>query len=529
MEPTLRDGFLESLSRVPERTALEVSGTAWTYAELGRYARRIAHTLDRDAPKVPGEPELTAVLGHRHAETFAGILGALFRGDGYVPLNPMFPPDRTRAMIERSLVRAVVVDASGQQVLSRVLEGLDRDLVLVFPHLDDASALRAEFPRHRIVDRAQLAEDAPLGKSAAQPEGIAYLLFTSGSTGVPKGVMVSHANVRAFLAVMAERYGITHEDRFSHTFDLTFDLSVFDLFLAWERGAAVCCPTQQQKAFPSKYVNGSRLTVWFAVPSTAVLMSKLRMLKEGSYPSIRWALFCGEALPADVMDAFARACPNAIAENLYGPTELTIACTLYRWDPARSREESLHGVVPIGAPYPGMEVLVADDRYRPVAEGAEGELLMTGPQLSLGYYRDLERTRVAFVVPPGETRTFYRTGDLVRRLGPGGPLVYLGRIDQQIKIQGYRVELGEVEVLLREVSGSESAVAIGWPRSVSGADGIVGFVLGEGDADTVRERVAARLPPYMQPQRVIFVPSFPLNSNGKIDRNALAATLAAGE
>lgn len=526
MKRTLRDGFLDSLAQHPGRTALEVEGKAWTYAELAAYARRIARTLDREAPTQPGEPRLTAVLGHRHAETFAAILGALFRGDGYVPLNPLFPPDRTRAMLERSLVRAVVVDASGLAVLANVLDGLDRELVLVVPHVDDASELRARFPRHRFVDRAGLADDAPLPATEALPEGIAYLLFTSGSTGVPKGVMVSHANARAFLEVMAERYAITSEDRFSHTFDLTFDLSVFDLFLAWERGACVCCPTQQQKAFPGKYVTGSRLTVWFSVPSTAVLMSKLRMLKEGSYPGVRWALFCGEALPADVIESFARACPNAIAENLYGPTELTIACTLYRWDPKTSREDSIHGVVPIGEPYPGMEVLVADDAYRAVKEGAEGELLMTGPQLSLGYYRDEERTRAAFVVPPGETRTFYRTGDLVRRLRPGGPLVYLGRIDHQIKIQGYRVELGEVEVLLREASGSESAVAIGWPKSASGADGIVAFVLGEGDAETVRGAVCARLPPYMQPQRVIFVSSFPLNANGKIDRNALAATLS---
>ncbi len=478
MKRTLRDGFLHSLAEHPGRAALEVEGEAWTYAELGSYARRIARTLDREAPKQAGEPRLTAVLGHRHAETFAAILGTLFRGDGYVPLNPLFPPDRTRAMLDRSLVRALVVDASGLAALGDVLDGLDRSLVLLVPHLDDARELRERFPRHRVVDRAGLASDEPLPAIEVDPAGIAYLLFTSGSTGVPKGVMVSHANARAFLDVMAARYAITSDDRFSHTFDLTFDLSVFDLFLAWERGACVCCPTQQQKAFPGKYVTGSRLTVWFSVPSTAVLMSKLRMLKEGAYPGVRWALFCGEALPADVIDAFVRACPNAIAENLYGPTELTIACTLHRWDPRASRADSLHGVVPIGEPYPGMELLVADEAHRSVAEGGDGELLMTGPQLSLGYYRDEERTRAAFVVPPGETRTFYRTGDLVKRVRPGGPLVYLGRIDHQIKIQGYRVELGEVETLLREAAGSESAVAIGWPKSASGADGIVAFVLG---------------------------------------------------
>jgi acyl-coenzyme A synthetase/AMP-(fatty) acid ligase len=254
------------------------------------------------------------------------------------------------------------------------------------------------------------------------------------------------------------------------------------------------------------------------------------MLKPGHYPSLRWALFCGEALPSEVTQTFAAACSGAVVENLYGPTELTIACTLYRWDAARSPAECELGVVPIGEPYPGMEVRVCDESLHEVAPGEAGELLMTGPQRSLGYFRDPERTAAAFVVPPGETRTFYRTGDRVRRAGGTGPLVYLGRVDNQIKIQGYRVELGEIEAILREVSGADVAIAVGFPRNASGADGVVAFVgLGpnvhEGDADTIRAAAAERLPPYMQPRAVHLVGAFPLNANGKVDRKALLASL----
>ncbi|MDQ3033997.1 MAG: amino acid adenylation domain-containing protein [Myxococcota bacterium] len=535
---TLRSCFLASAERFPERPALSVEGREITYRELRERAARIAATLEREVRdgRVREEHALTAVLGHRHATTFAAILGALFRGHGYVPLNPVFPSDRTRTMLERSEARCVVVDQAGLGTLGDVIDGVDRQLVLLLPDAGDdvITALRARFPQHRVLGEGELAPASEWSPGEVDPEAIAYLLFTSGSTGIPKGVMVAHRNVVAFLDAMMERYAPTPEDRFSHTFDLTFDLSVFDLFLAWSAGACVCCPTAQQKAFPGKYATSAAITIWFSVPSTAVLMNKLRMLKEGAYPKMRYALFCGEALPVEITQQFAKAAPNAILENLYGPTELTIACTLYRWDPERSPAESELGVVPIGQPYPGMDVLVCDEQQREVAPGETGELLMSGPQLTLGYFRDEEKTKAAFVVPPGKERIYYRTGDRVRRPTSGAPLVYLGRVDNQIKIQGYRVELGEIEAVLREVSGSDVAIAIGWPKNASGADGIVGFVGldradgAEGDADAIRATASGRLPSYMQPREIRFVREWPLNSNGKVDRKVLTAWLEDG-
>jgi len=342
--------------------------------------------------------------------------------------------------------------------------------------------------------------------------------------------MVAHRNVTRFVDVMVERYGVRETDRFSQTFDLTFDLSAFDMFVAWERGACLCVPSAQQKMLPGRYIRDAALTVWFSVPSTGALMSRLRLLKPGAYPTLRWSLFCGEALPAEIATAWSAAAPGSVIENLYGPTELTIACTLYRWDPERSPAECEQGVVPIGEPYPGMRVLVADDSLTEVPPGETGELLMTGPQLSLGYWKDAERTGAAFVRPPGRDEIFYRTGDRVRRpRAPGAPLVYLGRMDHQIKIQGYRVELGEIEAALREEAEVELAVALGWPLTASGADGVVAFVPRElEDADAVLTRLKQRLPPYMVPSAIRSVASFPLNANGKIDRKALAASLADG-
>ncbi len=526
MPRTLRTGFLESAARFPERPALHVEGQHIRYGDLRDRAARIAATLDREvrALGVQEEFALTAILGHRHATTFAGILGALFRGHGYVPLNPVFPTDRTRTMLERSQVRAVIIDAGATAIVGSVLEGVERQLVLLLPDASDEvrDGLRAAHPQHHVLGQSDLAPANEWIEGEASSDDIAYLLFTSGSTGVPKGVMVAHRNVVAFLDSMIERYAPTPEDRFSHTFDLTFDLSVFDLFMAWWSGACVCCPTAQQKAFPGKYATSAEITMWFSVPSTAVLMNKLRMLKEGAYPKLRYALFCGEALPVEVTQQFAKAAPHAIVENLYGPTELTIACTLYRFHPESSPAESELGVVPIGEPYPGMDVLVCDADLREVAPGETGELLMSGPQLTLGYFRDEEKTRAAFVTPKGRDRVYYRTGDRVRRPIGSAPLIYLGRVDNQIKIQGYRVELGEIEAVLREVASSDVAVAIGWPKSASGADGIVGFVGGsEADAESIRTAACARLPSYMQPRQVRFVREWPLNANGKVDRKVL--------
>ncbi|MFQ5792390.1 MAG: AMP-binding protein, partial [Acidobacteriota bacterium] len=318
----------------------------------------------------------------------------------------------------------------------------------------------------------------------------------------------------------------TEQDRFSQTFDMTFDLSAFDMFVAWERGACVCCPSKKTLVNPGKFIQEARLTVWFSVPSTGVLLKRLGMLKPNRYPSLRWSLFCGEPLPVEVAEAWADAAPQSILENLYGPTELTIACSMYRWDRGGSARECKFGIVPIGEPFPGMELLIVDETLTEVSPGAEGELLMSGPQLTPGYWRDPERTAAAFVIPPGKDTVFYRTGDRVRKPMGEDPIVYLGRLDHQIKIHGHRVELGEVEAFLRQEAGVEVAVALGWPITPSGAGGVVAF-LGDTsvDVEAIQARLKTKLPGYTVPREIHLLPELPRNANGKVDRKALLKML----
>src|ERR1700730_13209274 len=244
------------------------------------------------------------------------------------------------------------------------------------------------------------------------------------------------------------------------------------------------------------------------------------------YPWLRLSLFCGEALPVEIVRQWALAAPNSVIENLYGPTELTIACTAYRWNNTSSLAECDHGVVPIGEPFGHMAAVIVDEELREAPQGAAGELLMTGPQLSLGYWQDQERTRDAFTTFPGKRGIYYRTGDRVRRQAPGKPLTYLGRLDSQIKVLGHRVELGEVESAVREASGLDGAVAFGWPITASGAEGIEVF-LQTGDFDTkeLLEKLRTKLPLYMVPRNIRLLPRFPLNTNGKFDRKALQVIL----
>jgi amino acid adenylation domain-containing protein len=521
----LCSGFFRWAAESPDRPALEIEGDPLAYGELARRARAIAAMLLEDA-RGDGPP-LTAVLAHRSATAFAGVLGALARGDGYVPLNPAFPPARNRAMLDRSGCEAVIVDSAARSDVSDLLEGLDRELLLVLPDEQDVEPYARQWKPHRVVGArepgaADVAEPLPV-----RPDDPAYLLFTSGSTGIPKGVAVSHANVRAFLDAVAERYDFSGDDRFSQTFNLTFDLSVFDMFAAWECGACVCCPSDKSLLNPADFIRRSEITVWFSVPSIGLFMRRLRVLKPASFPTLRWSLFCGEALPEPLAREWSEAAPGSTVENLYGPTEATIACTAYRWDSDRSPDESELGLVPIGHPLGAMSTLVAGDDRRQVGPGEAGELLLSGPQVVRGYWNDDEATSRAFVSVGG--RSYYRTGDRVRRPSGDGPLRYLGRLDNQIKVLGHRVELGEVEAAIREETGVDAVVALGWPRSGSGAAGIAAFVADTGvDSAALRAGLARRLPGYMVPRELRLVSELPINANGKWDREALIRILDEG-
>ena len=403
------------------------------------------------------------MFASRSVDAFAGILGILLRGHGYVPLNPRFPALRNRDMLERARCRVLLVDPEHLDAAREMTEGLAKPPALLPIHAEESE------------------EDVVL--PAGGPDTPAYLLFTSGSTGRPKGVLVRQANVAAFLDGIAARYDLDETDRLSQLFDLTFDLSAFDMFAAWQHGACVCCPGAGQLLRPADFVREAGLTVWFSVPSAAMFLERLGGLRADMFPTLRLSLFCGEALPAELADAWAAAASNSTVENLYGPTEATIACTAHRWE--RNARPGANGFVPIGDPIGATVTQVVDEQLDEVAPGEPGQLLLGGPQVVEGYWDDPAATARSFVTMQGDGRG-YLTGDRVVRPKAGAPLEYLGRLDSQIKILGHRVELEEVEAVLREEAHAD-AIAVGWPLTPSGAAGIVAFV-----ADTSLDKIGLR-------------------------------------
>ncbi|MCG3137375.1 MAG: Tyrocidine synthase 3 [Phycisphaerae bacterium] len=546
----LVDGFWQSTQRWPQRPALWVQGSSYSYQQLGCYAQTFAELITRYQPD--NQP-VAAVLAYRCLTAYAGILGILTAGKGYVPLHPHFPMSRTTTMLQLSKANVLIVASDALELIEPMLGSLNQRLAIIWPGQlsSDASAapvdaletatekwnyLRRQWPTHSWVGPAEFTNRLNQTPSAISPKFIsttnsdeaAYLLFTSGSTGVPKGVPVSHGNVTAYLHYITARYAVQPEDRFSQAFDLTFDLSVHDLFVCWWSGACLCVIPHEAVMAPAKFIRDQQLTLWFSVPSVAMFMSRMRMLKPGVFPTLRWSLFCGEPLPESSAAAWQEAAPNSIVENLYGPTEATIAITHYRWDYQRSSAECVNGVVPIGQVFATQQVVVIDERQRPVATGVAGELCLSGSQVTRGYLNNPEKTREQYIrLHNNPLRVWYRTGDLVRQ-DEQGCIYYLGRIDQQVQVLGHRVELQEVDHALRELSGTELAVAIPWPVHTGQAEALYG-VLAQArvlDDAAILAQLRQRLPDYMIPKKLFRVESLPLNANGKIDRNALNKQVA---
>jgi acyl-coenzyme A synthetase/AMP-(fatty) acid ligase len=319
-----------------------------------------------------------------------------------------------------------------------------------------------------------------------------------------------------FLRVNKARYACTPDDVFSQTFDPTFDLFMFDLFMSWGCGARLVSTPPQAFVDLPRFVARENLTVWFSVPSAIALVRRRGGLSAGSMPSLRLSLFCGEPLSAAAAADWHTAAPGSAIENLYGPTELTIACSVHRWLPDEPNSHQVNGIVPIGCLYPGLEYLLAEDGEVPAS--GEGELCVCGPQMFSGYL-DQSDNAGRFLDAMG--RRWYRTGDRVRELS-SGELAYLGRTDQQIKIRGYRVEPQEIEAALRTHPAVRDAVAV---RVVhSGKPAIAAFHTGQPVAGSaLAGHLSSIVPEFMVPTWFWHLNGLPLNANRKTDRVALAS------
>ncbi|WP_329362529.1 AMP-binding protein [Streptomyces sp. NBC_00669] len=492
-EHALYARFLRGLRAFPRRPALRVGTRTVSYEEAHETALRWSGAALAAATP---PPRAVGVLTGRSTDAYLAVLAALYTGAAVVPLHAEFPVERTREMLRAAGVSVVLADEQGLATLAAT--GLD---------LPAVPAAAARGPAGRA---AGLAAPRPVA-----PDDTAYVLFTSGSTGRPKGVPITHANTAHYFGLMDRRYDFNETDVFSQTFDLNFDCAMFDLFCAWGAGARVqAIPPLAYRDLPD-FLTECGMTVWFSTPSVVALSRRLSGLVADSMPTLRWSLFAGEALRQADAEEWQRAASRSTLENIYGPTELTITIAGHRWDPERSPARCVNGLVPIGAVHAGHDhLLLGPDGG---VDPTEGELCVCGPQTTPGYL-DPRDGEGRFLERAGAV--WYRTGDRVRRLD-GGELAYLGRLDAQVQVQGWRVELAEVEAAARTCDGVEDAVVV--PRSTEDGTELVVFYTGVPTAPAVlARRMREVLPKGMLPREYHHLAEFPLNANRKIDRRHLA-------
>ena len=519
MNYNLAQPFFESALRTPQATALFVGESDYSYAELARYARRIAGWLGRDPGRRSGH---VGILASRTLEVYAGVLGTLWSGAAYIPINPSTPEDRLLRILDKTNLDALIADEAGLQLLTdRVLASAPRRILCgpgTRPAISAGQSLSTS-----LDSLADLPDDGPPAPLPVAEDALAYVLFTSGTTGTPKGVMIEAGSVAEFLRVAQDRCAFQPTDRFSQLSEMTFDASVLDLYSAWAVGASVFVVPAAQIMAPAKFIREHELTIWFAVPSTGVIMERMKMLKPGAFPSLRVSIFAGEALPLAMALAWQKAAPNSVVENFYGPTEVTVDCIAQRLaDPPHVTRD--RGTLAIGRPFSGIQAGIIDENLQFLPPERDGELVVAGRQLARGYLGDPELTAVRFPMLNGQR--WYRTGDLAFQ-DASGVFHHLGRIDNQVKVLGNRVELDEVEAHLREVTGTAAVAAVAWPREGDRATGIVAFHCVPGlSRDRIHEEMKKRVPSYMVPSRIHELDALPMSAgSGKVDRNALVRML----
>lgn len=490
----LHECLVRSAREYPGNIAVVDQAGSCSYAELDARAEAYAGLL---VALGVGRGERILLWAEKSVELPALMQGALRQGVVYVPVDPLGPVSR---------LEKILADSGASLVFSTASRLADLDALERRPRivaLDDPAC-----PLHW--------SHVELPASASAPEEIgehdlAYILYTSGSTGTPKGVALSHRNALAFVEWANERFAFEARDRFSNHAPFHFDLSVLDLYCAFSRGAAVCLVPEGiafSPALLTAFLQEQRISVWYSVPSVLLMMMRDGNLLQSCPDSLRVVLFAGEPFPIKHLRVLREAFPGLRMANLFGPTETNV-CTCYEVvavDPARLQP------VPIGTAASGDEVWAEKDDGRRCEVGEEGELIVRGPTVMLGYFGQ-----------PAVTGS-YRTGDLVRQLDDGN-YEYLGRRDDMLKVRGYRIERGEVEAaLLAHPRVREAAVIV----AGGGMDAALWAFLVPSDGEAVslielKRHCAERLPRYMIVDRAKTLAELPRNANGKVDRFKLKA------
>lgn len=480
--------------------------TSLNFTEIRYYAMQIAEQfIDRGIFKQP-----VAIYMDKSAFELVSFFGVAYSGNFYSPIDIDMPVSRIRTILDTFAPVAVIT----RREYYDDVKGFAGEASIIC--IEDVLDIR----KYEIHDKAMdpVVEKVQNSRKRCCDTDLLYVLFTSGSTGIPKGVAVCHQSVIDYIDWVVKTFEIGSATTFGNQAPFYFDNSILDIYSMMRTGAALNIIPHNLFSWPVKlleYIRDNYINAIFWVPSAMINVSKLHAFQKIDLRDrLHTILFCGEVMPNKHLNVWRKAIPDATYANLYGPTEITDVCAYYRIDREFKDDEPL----PIGRALPNCECMILDGDHI-VNDGGTGELCIRGSCLAKGYYGNRDRTDEAFVQNPLQDKyeeKIYRTGDLVRK-NEYGEMIYVGRIDNQIKHSGHRIELGEIETALSAVDGISNCCCL----HDESRDHIVAFIDADIDKKTINVQLKSRLPEYMLPNKVITIKQMPLNPNGKIDRKEL--------
>lgn len=499
MYKSITDALERTTARFGDKTAFCSDSEESSYRDFTRDARTIGSSLLRRGLNRKN----VAIFIDKNLNCLRAMFGAAYANACYTVLDVTSPPER----------------------IASIFSTLRPDCVIL-----DKKSLRRwkneELPALCVEDLLAEAEDAALleqARAARCDTDPLYILFTSGSTGEPKGTVICHRSVIAYSSTVIRTFGIHDQTVWGSQTPLYFSMSVLDVFTTVMSGATFCIIPRMYFSFPAmlmEYLNEKGINAIYWVPSAMGIVANFNTFDEVRPEHLKLVLFAGEVMPVKQLNVWRRALPEATFANLYGPTEITDTCTYFVVDRDFADSDSL----PIGVPFDNCDVLVLREDTTPVRPGDKdsGELCVRGSFLGLGYYNNPEKTAAVFTQNPlnrSYPELIYHTGDLVS-YNDRGELIYLGRKDFQIKHMGYRIELGEIEANINAVEGVNECACI-----YENAQIVLFYQSGTVTEDTMRAEIKTRLLSYMQPTQLFRLPALPHNANGKIDRKQLKSML----
>ena len=493
----------ESVRLNHDLVAVKIQDNTITYQELLDKAMQVAAALKNQG----ANKEAIGVVGQRHIDSYVGMLGVLLADCYYVPINPKLSKDKIVSIINDSNIKLLVGDVDNFSRIEKYLK--DGDYNKLIPSE---------------LTQSIIANDEIF--SNARTDELAYVLYTSGSTGHPKGVKVSHANVVSFLANMKSIYPIKAGFRASQMFDFSFDPSVSDIFFTWYMGGTLCVPLEEEVMTPYDFIRREKINYWNSVPSIVGFMKKMGYLSNGAFPSIEYSMFCGEQFPKHYADAWRIAAPNSTIENLYGPTEATIYTSRYLYSNSKEKELFCNNIIPIGQAFPTMTIEIINENLDRGNSGEIGEIAYKGPQVTQGYLNDESKTKSVFVQFDWDKSgdIWYKSGDL-GFLNKSGDFECIGRKDNQIKLGGRRIEIGEIESVLSKFTLLQDVVVVAIKNDDQITTGCVAFTMNEISKEgkiRIRQESMQYLEQVFFPKKIVTIDEFPRSPSGKIDRKTLS-------